>query len=318
MKNTIIILLLACITTGTIIAQDTEATKKVTNSNKSLLGYWILDDGKPVSEPYSGGYLIDNQTNVMPQAQSLEMVIQHRFGSLENGLSDFLGIYGPGTNTRLGLNYSITDWAQVSFGTTKNKMIQDFGLKVNLLKQSRNNNCPLDVTYYGNWSISAMEKSEFGYNYEFANRFAFFNELLLTRKFVDWFTVSVGGSFTHFNQVDSLYDHDVIALHFLGRAKVSPQSSIIINWELPLNLKGIYEWDEIQNPWSTSGLDVALGTYNFGIGYEIATATHVFQIFASSSNYLVPQYNIMKNDKKFFDGVENIFIGFNITRQWNF
>lgn len=318
MKNTTIILLLVCFNALAIMAQDTE-TKQVSNSNKSLLGYWILKDGKPVSEPYMGGYLIDNQTNVMPQANSLEMVIQHRFGSLQNGFEDFLGIYGA-ANTRLGLNYSITDWVQVTFGTTKTFKLQDFGVKFNLLKQSRNNNCPVDITYYHNFSIDAREKSYFGYNYEFNNRFTFFNELLVTRKFADWLTVSVGGSLTHFNQVDSLYDHDKIALHFLGRIKVTPQSSIILNCDLPLNLDNMSEWSDYWTDYYVAnGTTPAIDpTYNFGLGYEIATATHVFQVFVGSGNYLVPQYNVMKNDNKFFYSTKDLFIGFNITRQWNF
>jgi hypothetical protein len=306
MKNIITFLLLFCFSAGVLFAQDTE-TKKCENSNKSLLGYFMLKDGKPVSESYMGTYLIDNQTNIMPQAKSLEMVIQHRFSNLSDGWSNLFGIYGA-ANTRLGLNYSITDWAQVSYGITKTYMVSDFGLKLNLLKQSRNNNCPIDVTYYGNWSINGQNEEKFGENYQFNNRFAFFNELLLTRKLCDWATISVGGSFTHFNQADSLWDHDMIALHFLGRFKVTPQSSIIVNCDLPLKVKNIQEWTEIQNPL----------TYNFGFGYEIATATHVFQIFAGSGQFLVPSYNIMYNDNKFFYSTKDIVIGFNITRQWNF
>jgi hypothetical protein len=306
MKNFIIIIILACFGTSAIMAQDTVVTKKE-NKNKSLLGYFILNNSKPVTNPYEGGILIDNQTNVTPQAKTLEMVIQHRFGSIENGLSDFLGIYGA-ANTRLALNYTITDWVQVGFGTTKNYKLQDFSLKINLLKQSRDNKSPVDVTYYGNFSIDARDKEYFGENYKFGSRAAFFNELMVTRKFCDWFTFTVGGSFTHFNQADSLYEHDKIALHFLGRIKFSPQSSVIINCDLPLKIDGIKEWNKFTDP----------PKYNFGIGYEVATATHTFQIFAGSANYLVPQYNVMKNQNEFFKGTENIYLGFNITRLWNF
>jgi hypothetical protein len=314
MKNIIITLLLACFSAGMLVAQDTE-TPKTTNSNKSLLGYWIIKDGKPVSNPYESDYLIDNQTNVVPTAQTMELVIQHRFGSLQNGFSDFLGIYGA-ANTRLALNYSITDWVQVSFGTTKTFMLQDFGVKFNLIKQSRNNNSPVDVTFIHNFAIDAREKEKFGTEYAFSDRMSFFNELLVTRKFTNWMTLSVGGSFTHFNQVDSLYEHDRIGLHFLGRFKFSPASSIIVNCDLPLDIQGMSEWSEYW--YEKAGVDQFVPSYNFGIGYEIATATHAFQVFVGSGNYLVPQYNIMQNDNKFFESTKNIFIGFNITRQWNF
>jgi hypothetical protein len=206
------------------------------------------------------------------------------------------------------LNYSPTDWLQIGFGTTKNNKLQDVALKANIIRQSKDNKSPVDVTYYFNTSLDARDTSFFGENYKFTDRFSFFNEVLVTRQFCKWFTASVGGSFTHFNQVDSLYEHDKIALHFLGRVKFSPQSAIIINCDVPLKIDGIKEWNEFTNP----------PKYNFGIGYEVATATHVFQVFVSSANYLVPQYNVMKNQYAFFKGTENIFIGFNISRVWNF
>jgi hypothetical protein len=317
MKN-IITIVLALFISVSLIAQDTETVKKE-NKNKTLLGYFMLNDSKPMTT-YEGGLLIDNQTSYIPSKKTLEFMIQHRFGSMENGISDFFGIYGT-ANTRLALNYSIMDWLQVGFGTTKNYKLQDFSLKANLLKQSKDGKSPVDVTYYGNFSIDARDESYFGEDYKFGNRVAYFNELLVSRKFCDWFTASFGGSFTHFNQADSLiipddpsvalngsYEHDKIALHFIGRIKFSPQSALIINCDLPLKIEGIKEWDELANP----------PVYNFGFGYEVTTATHVFQIFAGSATNLSSQYNVMKNHDEFFKNIDNVFIGFNISRVWNF
>ncbi len=304
MKNMIIIVL-ALFISASLNAQDTESTKKV-NKNKTLLGYFMVNDSKPMLT-YESGMIIDNQTSYIPTAKTLEFVIQHRFGSMENGLSDFFGIYGT-ANTRLALNYSVMDWLQVGFGTTKNYKLQDFSLKANLLKQSRDNKSPVDVTYYGNFSIDARDETYFGEDYKFGNRVAYFNELMVSRKFCDYFIMSVGGSFTHFNQVDSLMEHDKIALHFVGRVKFTQQSSLIINCDVPLKIDGIKEWGEFTNP----------PKYNFGFGYEVVTATHVFQIFAGSATYLVPQYNVMLNQDDFFKNIDNVFIGFNISRVWNF
>ena len=60
---------------------------------------------KPVRAPFESGYLIDNQTTMIPIKGTLEYAIQHKFGTMENGLSDVWGIYAPGANVRLGLNY---------------------------------------------------------------------------------------------------------------------------------------------------------------------------------------------------------------------
>lgn len=307
MKKIILILFAALLGTSSTFAQDENAAKPAENVNRSLLGYFIFHEGNPVRTPFEGGMVIDGQTSNIPSAKTLEMMIQHRFGSMENGISDLYGIFGS-ANTRLGLNYTITDWIQIGFGTTKNYKLQDFSAKINILKQTKDNKSPVDVTYYGNFSIDARDEEYFGTEYKFGNRVAYFNEIMVTRQFAKWFSLEVGGSLTHFNQVDSLYEHDKIGVHVLGRFKFSPQSSVIINCDIPLKVDAIKEWDTFTNP----------SKYNLGIGYEVATATHVFQIFVSSANYLVPQYNMMKNQSEFFKGTKNIFFGFNITRQWNF
>jgi hypothetical protein len=305
MKKISIFFALFCFLASATFAQDDTTTARKENKNKSLLGYFMVHESAPVKYSYENGMVIDNQTNQMQPAKTLEFDIQHRFGSMENGISDLFGIYGA-ANTRLGLSYTITDWLQVGYGISKQNMISDFALKANLLQQTKDNKVPLSVTYYGNMSIDGTEDVNFGKNYKFADRFAYFNELLVTRKFASWFTFSFGGSFTHFNKVDSLMEHDKVALHFVTRFKISPQSSIVLNYDLPLKLSGIKEWEEIKDPPKS----------NLGVGWEIATNTHTFQIFVGTSTYLVPQYNNMLNQNDWTNG--DIFVGFNITRIWNF
>lgn len=307
MKKISIFLILAWFFSLASFAQDEQAKPAKENKNKSLLGYWVANESSPERFIYDNGILIDNQTSVIPSAKSLELMIQHRFGSMDNGFSDLFGIYGPGANSRLGLNYSITDWLQIGYGISKLNMVSDFGLKVNLIQQSRDKKVPLSVTYYHNFGIEGNSDDSYGVNYKFGNRLTFFNEVLVTRKFTDWLTLSIGGSFTHFNQVDSLMEHDKIALHFLGRFKISQSSSIVINYDWPLIIDGIKEWTGgIQSPPKP----------NLGVAWEIATMTHVFQVFVGTSPFMIPQYNVMNNQNDFTNG--DIFIGFNITRLWNF
>lgn len=307
MKNFSILLIITWFFAMPTFAQDEEAKPAKENKNKSLLGYWVANESAPERAIYENGILIDNRTNIMPSAKSLEMMIQHRFGSMDNGIEDLWGVYGPGANSRMGLNYTITDWLQLGYGITKQNMVSDIGLKINLIQQSRDKKVPVTVTYYHNFAIEGNADDSYGLNYKFSNRFSFFNEVLVTRKFCNWFTMSVGGSFTHFNIADSLYEHDKIALHFLGRFKLSQQSSIIVNYDWPLNIEGIKEWPgEIKNP----------PMQNFGIGWEIATMTHAFQIFVGTSTFMVPQYNVMYNQSDWMKG--DLYVGFNIMRLWNF
>ena len=47
-----------------------------------------------VKAPFESGYFIDDQTVALPPAHSLQLVIQHRFGTIQNGFTDLAGIWG--------------------------------------------------------------------------------------------------------------------------------------------------------------------------------------------------------------------------------
>ena len=91
-KNILFIILLSFISTLSI-AQDA-ATDSTT----------VKEKDKPVKSTFESGYLIDAQTVVIPDVKTLEMAIQHKFATIENGRSNLWGIYGA-SNIRVGLNY---------------------------------------------------------------------------------------------------------------------------------------------------------------------------------------------------------------------
>jgi hypothetical protein len=101
-------------------------------------------------------------------------------------------------------------------------------------------------------------------------------------------------------------EHDQFGISLSGRAKITSQSSIVFNYGIPLLIKSISENTGFTNP----PMD------NFGIGWEIATVTHCFQIFVTSATDLVPQYIMMTNQNDWTSG--DLFFGFTITRNWEF
>ena len=259
---------------------------------------------KPVRAPFACPTVIDHQTVLIPTAKTLEFVIEHRFDKIEN-ISNLFGIYGS-SNIRLGANYSITNKLSVGYGITKFRMLSDFRIKYNILEQTRDNKMPVALTAYGNMGIDGRSEEYFGENYKFTNRFSYFTELIVARKFTDWLSLQVSGNFSHINRVDSLLEHDKIGISFSGRARFSAQSSVIFMYGIPLDIKGIQEHTTLTNP----------PQHNFGIGYEVSTSTHCFQIFVSSSTDLSPQYIYSTNQNDWTKG--DLFFGFTITRLWSF
>lgn len=290
---------------GLVMAQDEEAAPKKKKD-------------RPVSEMWSSDLAIDEQTSWIPNKKTLEMQIQHRFGLIkENGISDLFGIYAPSSNTRMGLNYSIRDNLMVGYGITRKNMYSDFQVKWNILRQTRKNTMPLDVTIYANMAIDGRNKSVYTTStadsvYKFTNRLSYFSQLMVSRKFTDWFSLSINGSFTHYNSVtaDTVsirgMNHDIFGFGVMARFKFSPQSSILITYSIPINSGGMAEHSTVTN----------IPKSNFGISYEVATATHAFQIFITTSNGIIPQDNYMYNTSDWTKG--EFRFGFNITRLWGF
>lgn len=295
---------------GLVMAQDEEAAPKKKKD-------------RPVSETYSSSLFIDEQTCIVPAQKTLEMQIQHRFGLIkDNGISDLFGIYAPSANTRMGLNYSILDNLMMGYGITRissggASMISDFQVKWNILRQTRKNTMPLDITIYANMAIDGRNKSAYATStadsvFKFTNRLSYFTQVMVSRKFTDWFSLSVNGSFTHYNTVraDSVGvkgdDHDRFGFGLMARFKFSPQSSILIGYSQPLYIHQISENAEVTNR----------AFPNFSIAYEVATATHAFQIFITTGNGIIPQDNYMWNTSDWTKG--EFRFGFNITRLWGF
>jgi hypothetical protein len=285
-------------------------------------------DNRPSKPAFESGLLFDQQTANVQQKNTLEFIIQHRFGTVENGLKkDLYGIWGS-SNIRLGLNYTILKNVMVGWGTTKYKKAQDFQVKYNVLEQTRSNSMPVTLTLYGDLQIDCRDTkdtADFGNDYKFTDRFGYFTQLIITRRFSNKLSVQLAPSFTHYNfmKADTIniksdpslpfanadatpWEHDKIGLSFGIRYKITPQTSLMASADWPLKLKGIAEYHELINTPKA----------NYCIGAEISTSTHAFHIYFGTSQSILPQETMMWNQHDFFK--RQFLIGLNITRLWNF
>lgn len=261
---------------------------------------------KPVRSPFESSYLIDNQTTIVMPQKTLQMAIQHKFGNFENGKSDIWGIYSS-ANIRIGFDYVPIKNLQVGYGLTRTNLTHDFNLKYTILEQTRKNTVPIALAFYGNVGLSGDPDVSFGKEYTFSGRMSYFGQLIIGRKVNGWLSLQLGGSFAHFNMVDTAsYDYDRISIHFNGRAKVAATGAIIFNYDQPLEalrLTPTKNKDINNNP-------------NIAIGYEISTSTHAFQVFCGYSKEILPQQIVLRNQDDLT--IDMFRIGFVITRLWSF
>ena len=271
-------------------AQD----KSDTTKNKLA----IEKDNRPVKDIFGSGLMFDQQTVRQPLPGSFEILIQHRFGTIKNGIQDLYGIYSS-SNVRLGVNWSVVKGLTLGFGTTRYYKLQDFNWKVALLTQKRSGSMPISLSYYGNVVIDGRTKDNFGppETYKYIHRFSFFNQLMIARKFSNAFSFQAATSMSNFNAVNPGYSNVNYDLTFTGKYKITSKMNLIGGYDLPVLQS---EAPEIFKPKG-----------NLSMGIEIGSPTHTFEIFATNSDYLVNQYGLAYNTNTYKHS--GVLIGLNIT-----
>jgi len=275
-------------------------------------------DNKPIRSTFENQVLINNQTVMNPSKKTLDFVIEHRFGILSMS-DDMYGLFAP-SNIRLGLTYGLCDRLAVGIGATKDKRLYDLQAKYIALKQTKLNSIPVTVSVYGDVARSALDDKLFLNQdsvYKGSNRLSYFGELMVARKINTRLSLQAAFTFSHFNLVDSTagVKHDNYGLSFLGRYRFSPQSSIIVEYDHPLTTRSTVAVTDY-----TSNSVTTTTTYypkpNLGIGIEVATSGHQFQLFVCTANAIINQETRVYNQNDWTN--REVMLGFNITRQWGF
>lgn len=306
---------------GPVLAQDEKP--EVTKASKA----------KPVKNTFQSVWLIDNQTVMVPVKGTLEMDIMHRFGTMDKGYKDFWGLFSS-SNIRLGVNYAPFNKLFIGFGITKEKMLWDLNAKYSIITQTKGK-YPVSASFYTNmayvgtetkYTIAKVDNSSTEYLDEKhkTDRLIYFNQLLIARKITEKLSVQVAPSWSHQNAVGGYYTkndstgkevfktmkHDHLAVAFSARYKITPVTSVIINYDQPITKH------PANNP-----------NPNLSLGVEFNTSSHSFQLFFGNYYGLSPQRNNLYNSNSPFDYTDaagkkvnggKFLIGFNITRLWNY
>ena len=254
---------------------------------------------KPVRSPWNSGILMGAKTSVVPNKGSVRFDLAHNFGSMENGQSDLLGIYAPAANVRMGLSYVPIKNLEVGVGVTKFNITTDLNAKWTVFEQTRKNKIPVSITLVGNIGVDGRESDVFGSEYAFADRLSYYSQFLIGRKINKYVSLQTGVGFTHFNSAADNVNHDIISIHFGGKARITSTISFIASTDIPLEIQGISEYTD----------PVTIARPNIQGGIELITPTHAFQIYIGTANEILPQNIVMYNTNNFdFEGIRFGFI----------
>jgi len=232
--------------------------------------------------------------------RTLDFRISHRFGAINSGADNAWGIDGP-VNIRLGLEYSPDGRFMFGIGRTSIEKLIDGFLKYRLIRQTTDDQTPVSVTlftgaYYTSQKNPLLTNGEKKFTY-MSNRLAYNSQVMIGRKFSRSFSLQIGGWFSHYNLVDLITDkNDAFGASGIFRYKFTNRQAIT------------FEYSHAFNDYSPANKYYD----SMGVGYEIETGGHVFQVHLTNSFGLVESQYFTHTDTQWNDA--GIRIGFNVSR----
>jgi hypothetical protein len=239
---------------------------------------------------FKGTRLVNGHSVETKPVGTLEFIFSHRFGTLNSGAYEFWGL--DNSLVRLGLEYGISDRLGVGIGRSSEAKIYDAYLKYKALRQATGRS-PVTIT-----GLSSIAYRTYREDPELSSsqKLSYAFQVLIARKLSSAISFQIAPIFLHRNYVNtSIEVNDLLALGFGGRVKVTPSVAITGEYYARLN--------ELEN-----------NPYNdaIGVGVDIETGGHVFQLVLTNTSGMVERAFIPETFNNFFDG--DIHFGFNITR----
>ncbi len=244
--------------------------------------------------------LINFHTLETVGARTLDFRISHRFGEINSGVDNFWGVDG-GASIRLGLEYSYDGRLMVGIGRTSYQKMLDGFIKYRLLRQTEEKGMPLSVTLFSGMYCTMQKDplkdvTKFDRYEHFYSRLSYSYQVIAGRKFNKYFSAQIAPWFVHYNQVEGILDaNDIYGAAAALRFKFSRSMALTAEYAARIN-------DYSERDYYDS----------FGLGFEIETGGHVFQMHVTNSFGLVENQFLPYTTTKWSNG--GIRIGFNISR----
>lgn len=278
-----------------------------------ILGFIRLD-AQDVYQTFKDRRIINAQSVEMLNKYELDVRITHRFGDLigdNGGFKTFFGLENA-ADILTGLEYGVLDDLNVGLYRSKGagsypdgksglrQLLTGF-VKYRVLQQLEENGSPITLTVIGTATASTAPKSEnpssINYFPNASDRLAYNIQALVAKKFTDGFSLQLNGAYTHRNIVDFADVNGVISLGIATRVQITKIFGLIADVTLPF----------------AENRTTADGYYpSIGVGLEVDTGGHIFQINLTNSRGIVETDYIPYSTSNWGDS--EFRLGFTISR----
>jgi opacity protein-like surface antigen len=249
-----------------------------------------------VDATFKSTRLINGHTVETPGEGTMVFLFSHNFGTVNQGFSTLFGF--DNAQVRIALEYAITDRLEVGFGRSSLDRTLDGFVKYRALRQSTGLHAmPVSVTLLGSAAVTTQKYTD-GLDRTLGLRTAYTYQALIGRKFSPEFSFQLMPTLIHRNLVlRAGENNDVYALGGGGRYKFTKRFSVNAEYHYLLSR---FTADHQYN--------------SAGVGVDIETGGHIFQLHVTNSPGLVEKQFIAETDHTFFSG--NLYYGFIVSRNF--
>jgi len=241
--------------------------------------------------------IINGHSSAVLPNGSFEISIAHRFGQVSTGIDNLWGVDNMNSN-RIGFDYGITK--KITFGAGRSSYYKTFNgyVKYALVGNYASN---FNLTYLVDMAIDGRSTSDWNLNpFYFTHRINYTHQLIASYAFHPNLVVGFTPTLVHMNLVDGLnMGNDIPVMGGYIRLALNKHASFTLE----------------ANKITSFGMDLPIkDNPTVGLGFELFTPKHAFQISLSNSRMLNEPYFMVT------DQVPNTFgqfcLGFNIVRRW--
>lgn len=230
----------------------------------------------------------------------LQFLIGHRFGRINSGWRDVFGL--DNATIRLGVDYGITDDLNIGFGRSTFTKIYDGYVKYKFLKQKTGaKKFPFTATALASVSIRSDQWPNPNRKNYITSRFYYTYQIMLARKFNEWFSLQLTPTVVHRNLVNTKDDKNTVFALGAGTS-VKMTGSLRLNMEyyflVPGQIKSTIGGEKVRD--------------SFSLGVDLETGGHVFQLHFTNSRGMIEKFLATETTGRWLKG--DIHFGFNVSR----
>jgi len=227
----------------------------------------------------------------------LDFRILHRFGPVNQGVSQFFGL--DQASMRLGFDYGISKNFTIGIGRTTTQKELDGFLKCRLLRQATGpGGSPVTIVLVAGMSIQTYKNLDPSKEVSFNLRSGYYYQAIFGRKISERFSLQLSPTLVHRNEVATGDVNDIFAAGVGARYKFSKRMAFVVDYF-----------------YVTNGVPHSDGSNPLSVGVDIETGGHVFQLHFSNTSGMNERAFITQTTNKWGKG--DIQFGFNLSRVFN-